>query len=109
MERVQDVYFSLHTVMLVHEDIGIRGENSFESVDTVYDQSTSSSDWYLSCEEDLTDYDENFITDEDNDEPPHKALNRISSIQKRSRTIRQRKKENIYKRRSMDISVLIQR
>ena len=95
--------------MLVNEDIGIQGENRYDSVDSVYHQSTSSSDEYLSCEEDLTDYNENFITDDDNNESPHKALNRISSIQKRSWTIRQRRKENIYKRRSMDISVLIQR
>ena len=95
--------------MLVNQDISIRGENSYDSVDSVYDQSTLSSGEYLSCEEDLTDYNENFITDDDNDESPHKALNRISSIQKRSWTIRQRRKENIYKRRSMDISVLIQR
>ena len=95
--------------MLVNHDISIRGENSYDSVDSVYDQSTLSSDEYLSCEEDLTDYNENFITDDDNDESPHKALNRISSIQKRSWTIRQRRKENIDKRRSMDTSVLIQR
>lgn len=75
-----------------------------KSFDSLMDElkdgvSWSDSDEYFSCNEELLD-------DNDNTYPKKyktKKLNRISSIQKRSWSIRQRRRENFYKRRSMDV------
>ena len=94
---------------LVDQNHLTKTQKASDTIDSIYDQSSSSSDEYCSCEEDLSDYNENFLNENNNAEMcRQKALNRISSIQKRSWTIRQRRKENFYKRRSVDVSTLSQ-
>ena len=63
------------------------------------DESSSDSDEYFSCSEEILDDDIKTYLNK------HKVkkLRRISSIQKRSWTIRQRRRENMFKRRSMDV------
>ena len=70
---------------------------------------SSDSDEYCSCNEDITDNNDNVIDDSQKSEScNNKSLSRISSIQKRSWSIRQKRRENFYKRRSMDVSTLKQ-
>ena len=64
------------------------------------DGSSSDSDEYCSCNEELIDDIDNTYSKKNKP----KKLGRISSIQKRSWSIRQRRRENFYKRRSMDIA-----
>ena len=63
------------------------------------DELSSDSDEYFSCSEEILDDDIKTYLNK------HKVkkLSRISSIQKRSWTIRQRRRENMFKRRSMDV------
>ena len=63
------------------------------------DELSSDSDEYFSCSEEILDDDIKTYLNK------HKVkkLRRISSIQKRSWTIRQRRRENMFKRRSMDV------
>lgn len=88
---------------------GTKHWNKTNAIHSLSDKYSSDSDEYCSCDEDIIDNNDNVIEDSGNPENcKNKALNRISSIQKRSWSIRQKRRENFYKRRSVDVSTLSQ-
>lgn len=64
------------------------------------DESSSDSDEYCSCNEDIVDDNDNYSKEYKN-----KKLNRISSIQERYWSIRQRRRENFHKGKLMDVAI----
>lgn len=77
----------------------------WKTFDELFDKCSSDSEEYYSCNEEMPEVKTDSRDINNHERKKSKTLQRISSIEKRSWSIRQRRRENFYKRRSMDISV----